>query len=148
MDLLRGTLTETTPHPHPQLLQPGKIVATCMNHLRTEGHGKEHRTKKLPPMGKICQRPKGERRPQSSPDQLSPQLGCDPSEGRGLAWGKRSPHSTGSSGNTLETPRTSNPEPVFVELGRQLSILSPVLGPQIQNMLPIFQIVCGCVHAC
>ena len=62
MDLLRGTLTETTPHPHPQLLQPGKIVATCMNHLRTEGHGKEHRTKKLPPMGKICERPKGDRR--------------------------------------------------------------------------------------
>ena len=57
MDLWRGALTEITPHP-----QPGKIVATCLNRPRTGGHGKEHRTKKLPPTGKICERSKGERR--------------------------------------------------------------------------------------
>ena len=60
MDSLRGTLTEIT-HPTPHA-QPGKIVASCMNHLRIGGPGKDHRTNKLPPMGKLCERSKGERR--------------------------------------------------------------------------------------
>ena len=57
-----GFVKGNTDWNYPPPPQPGKIVATCMYHLRTGGHGKEHRTKKLPPIGKMCERSKGERR--------------------------------------------------------------------------------------
>lgn len=84
----------------------------------------------------------GERRSQPSPGQLSPQLGCDHALNltrvRGLVWGKHLPHGPGLSRNTLGTPHTSSPAPIFVELSRQLSILFSATGPPKQNVLPIF----------
>ena len=54
MKLLGEPLTETT--------CPGQLVATCMSCLTMGGPGKECGNKKLPPMERILERSKGERR--------------------------------------------------------------------------------------
>ena len=58
-----GFVRGTTDRNH--LPWPGKIVATCMSYFTTGGPGKERGTNKLPPMGRIRERSKGEKRHQS-----------------------------------------------------------------------------------
>ena len=45
--------------------QPGTIVSTCTSYLTTGGPGNKWGIDKLPPTGRIWERPKGERRHQS-----------------------------------------------------------------------------------
>ena len=61
--LFTDTVRGTTDQNHPPW--PGMMVITCMSYLTTGGPGKERRTNKPPPTGRIRERSKEERRCQS-----------------------------------------------------------------------------------